>query len=194
VRNREISAPHGVGRLSKPLPRARRARGTSLAPENREEAALKSTTVSQVMTRGVLTVDADWSVTEAATFLEDHAISGAPVVDEGGALLGVVSTTDIVRRGAVTESPADEPHAFYRQGIERAVGREEAARFQVVDGSIKVREIMTPMIFSVEASASVQEAADTMIRGRIHRLFAMDSGKLVGVVSSLDLLTLIRNV
>jgi CBS domain-containing protein len=40
-------------------------------------------------------------VAELATFLDDHAISGAPVVDAEGALLGVVSVTDIARRGAV---------------------------------------------------------------------------------------------
>ncbi|HEX8794520.1 MAG TPA: CBS domain-containing protein [Polyangiaceae bacterium] len=145
------------------------------------------------MTRGVLTVDADWSVAELATFLEDHAISGAPVVNAEGSLLGVVSVTDIARRGAVDDVAEPEPHAFYHQGIERALAREEAAGFRVIDGSTKVRQIMTPMIFSVDPSASVREVADTMIRGRVHRLFVMDRGKLVGVISSLDLLSLLRD-
>jgi CBS domain-containing protein len=145
------------------------------------------------MTRGVLTVDADWSVSELATFLEDHAISGAPVVDAEGALLGVVSVTDIARRGAIAESSDAETHAFYHHGVERVVAREEAARFRVVDDASKVREIMTPMIFSVDATASVEEVADAMIRGRIHRLFVMEDGRLVGVISSLDLLSLIRD-
>ena len=121
---------------------------------------MRTTTAAEVMTRGVLTVDADWSVGELATFLEHHAISGAPVVDAEGALLGAVSVTDIARR----------------------------------DGSSKVREIMTPMIFSVDTSASAQEVADTMIRGRVHRLFVMEGGRLVGVISSLDLLSLVRGV
>jgi CBS domain-containing protein len=145
------------------------------------------------MTRGVLTVDADWSVAELATFLEDHAISGAPVVDAEGALLGVVSVTDIARRGAVDDVSEPEAHAFYHQGIERALAREEAESFRVVDASSKVREIMTPMIFSVDPSAPVREVADTMLRGRIHRLFVMEGGKLVGVISSLDLLSLVRD-
>jgi CBS domain-containing protein len=146
------------------------------------------------MTRGVLTVDADWSVAELATFLEDHAISGAPVVDAEGGLLGVVSVTDIARRGAVGDGSAAEPPAIYHQGLERAVAREEAASFRALDDSSKVREIMTPMVFSVDSSASVQEVADTMIRGRVHRLFVMDEGRLVGVISSLDLLSLVRDV
>jgi len=144
------------------------------------------------MTRGVLTVDADWSVTELAKFLEDHAISGAPVVDAEGGLLGVVSVTDVARRGAVDDVLEPESHAFYHQRTERALARESAS-FRVVDDSSKVREIMTPMIFSVDTSASVREVADTMIRGRIHRLFVMEGGRLVGVISSLDLLSLVRD-
>lgn len=52
---------------------------------------------------------------------------------------------------------------------------------------------MTPTVFSVEPTASVEEVAGTMIRGRIHRLFVMEDKKLVGVISSLDLLVLIRD-
>lgn len=154
---------------------------------------MTTTTAADVMTRGVLTVDADWSVGELATFLEDHAISGAPVTNAEGALLGVVSVTDIVRRGPVDDLSEPEPHAFYHQGIERAVAREEVAGFRILDGSTRVREIMTPMIFSVDSSASVRDVADTMVRGRIHRLFVMDEGKLVGVISSLDLLSMVRD-
>ena len=135
---------------------------------------MRAITAAQVMTRGVLTVDADWSISELATFLEDHAISGAPVVDAHGALLGVVSVTDVARRGSIGESPAPETHAFYHHAVERAVASEEAARFRVVDDASKVRAIMTPMIFSVDATAPVEEVADAMIRGRIHRLFVME--------------------
>jgi signal-transduction protein with cAMP-binding, CBS, and nucleotidyltransferase domain len=48
------------------------------------------------------------------------------------------------------------------------------------------------MVFSVDANAPVQEVADTMIRGHIHRLFVMEHGKMVGVISALDLLSLVR--
>ena len=146
------------------------------------------------MTRGVLTVDADWSVAELSTFLEDHAISGAPVLDFEGALVGVVSRTDIARGEMFADWPTAGPHAFYSPGIERAVAREEAPGFRAIgDPPTTVRQIMTPMIFSVEASAPVQEVADTMIRGRIHRLFVMEDTKMVGVISSLDLLSLVRD-
>jgi CBS domain-containing protein len=145
------------------------------------------------MTCGVLTVNESWTVEELATFLEDHAISGAPVVDDEGALRGVVSVTDIARRGAVKQSAGTDAHAYYHHGLEWKVAREESASFSVADDAILVREIMTPMIFSVDPTASVQEVADTMIRGRIHRLFVADKERLLGVVSSLDLLKMVRD-
>jgi CBS domain-containing protein len=154
---------------------------------------LKPTTAANVMTRGVLTVDADWSVAELATFLENHSISGAPVVDGKGALVGVVSLSDIARGSSLSASPSPEAHAFYSHGLERAVAREEASRFRVDDSPTTVRQIMTPMVFSVDASAPVHEVADTMIRGHIHRLFVMEQGKMVGVISALDLLSLVRD-
>lgn len=118
--------------------RALGAGAATLASHGRSP--MKATTAAQVMTRGVLTVDPDWSVSELATFLEDHAISGAPVVDTRGAVLGVVSVTDIARRGTTAESSDSEPHDFYSQGIDRAVAREEAASFKVVGDGSKVRE------------------------------------------------------
>ena len=119
--------------------------------------------------------------------------SGAPVVDGKGALIGVVSLNDIARGSTLSASRSPEAHAFYSHGLERAVAREETARFRVDDSPTTVRQIMTPMIFSVDASAPVQEVADTMIRGHIHRLFVMERGNMVGVISALDLLSLVRD-
>ena len=72
--------------------------------------------------------------------------------------------------------------------------QEEAARFRVVDDSqTTVSDIMTPTIFSVPSSADVQEVAEAMIRGHIHRIFATESGEIVGAISALDLLALVRD-
>jgi len=156
-------------------------------------------TAAEVMTRNVLSVHADWSVTELATFLCDHAISGAPVVAADGQPLGVVSLTDIARDSAVASARTSngataEPHVFYQDALERSVAHEEAARFRVVDDSqTTVRDIMTPTIFSVPSNADVQEVAEVMIRGHIHRIFVMESGEIVGVISALDLLALVRD-
>jgi CBS domain-containing protein len=154
---------------------------------------------AEVMTRNVLSVRADWSVTELATFLCDHSISGAPVVSGEGKPLGVVSLTDIVRDSvagdaSIRSGATAEPHVFYQDALERVVAREEAAGFRIVqDSQTTVRDIMTPMIFSVRANARIDEVADAMVRGHIHRIFVMEDGRIVGVISSLDMLALIRD-
>jgi CBS domain-containing protein len=53
---------------------------------------------------------------------------------------------------------------------------------------------MTPMIFSVREDTSVQEVADTMLKGRIHRVFVTRDGKLTGIVTALDMLQVIRDM
>jgi CBS domain-containing protein len=52
---------------------------------------------------------------------------------------------------------------------------------------------MTPMIFDVNEDTKVKQVADTMIRGRIHRVFVTREGKLTGVITTVDMLEVIRN-
>jgi CBS domain-containing protein len=158
-------------------------------------ATLNPITAREVMTRDVLSVRADWSATELAAFLIDHSISGAPVLDADGKPIGVVSLTDLARDGTIAEAAPPEPHGFYRHALERVVGRDEAARFRIAEDSpTTVRDLMTPMVFSVTLDAPVQEVAGTMIRGRIHRVFVVDGERLVGVISTMDLLPLVRDL
>jgi predicted transcriptional regulator len=64
-------------------------------------------TVKDVMQREVLAVDADWPLDKLAGFLVDNSISGAPVTDEKGGLVGVVSLTDLVRHSSMTEKDTE---------------------------------------------------------------------------------------
>jgi CBS domain-containing protein len=56
---------------------------------------------------------------------------------------------------------------------------------------MSVADVMTPMVFEVDASATVSAIAESMVRGRVHRVFVVEHGKVVGVVSALDLLQLL---
>src|SRR6185369_12919234 len=78
------SAPH-------PLKRYHRAR----ADPQRSPMSMRPITAADVMNPRVLAAAADWTLPELADFLVEHEISGAPVVDAAGRLLGVVSVTDI---------------------------------------------------------------------------------------------------
>ena len=151
-------------------------------------------TAAQLMTRKILTADADWSVERLMQFLSDNGISGAPVVGDGGTPIGVVSLTDVARNGSLTGRVTSEGQDYYKR-LEDVFALEEIGRFHVdPESGATVRDIMTPMVFAVEEDASVQEIAEMMITGRIHRVFVKNGTRLTGVGTSMDLLPLVRDM
>jgi CBS domain-containing protein len=158
---------------------------------------IRDLTVSDVMQSTILAADADWSLEMLTDFLVDNGISGAPVTTNGDELVGVVSLTDIVRQNQVQDSnlDADNTHDVYLYELERHVGKEELKIFHTqYDSPVRVRDIMTPMIFSVSDDTSLQEVAETMLRGRIHRVFVTNETKLTGIATTLDVLQVIRDI
>ena len=158
--------------------------------------SVRNMTVSDVMQREVLAVDAGWSLEELADFLVDNSISGAPVVAEDDELVGVVSLTDIVRQNRLQEhgSGAQDMHDLYLFELDRQMGKDELRELHIqYETPVMVRDIMTPMIFSVSEDTSVQEVAETMLKGRIHRVFVTSENRLTGSVTALDMLKVIRN-
>jgi CBS domain-containing protein len=158
---------------------------------------MKHLTATDVMNPHVIAVPADWTIDELGQFLIDKAITGAPVVDEAGKFIGVASLTDIVRQETMNELRlrANEPHDYYLHGWENRLSAEDISSFHVEEKTqITVREIMTPMIFKVDERTSIKEIADTMIDGRIHRLLVTRDGKITGIVTTMDLLKVIRDL
>ncbi len=153
--------------------------------------------VSSIMQRNVFTVEDDWPLNRLARFLTDNQISGAPVTDRDGNLVGVVSLTDIVRHDGMPESRARDQgmHEYYLHTLEMQVAQEEATNLHIQEEtSTIVRDIMTPMVFQVDESASIQEAADTMVKGHIHRLFVTSDKRISGIVTALDMLKVLRDL
>jgi CBS domain-containing protein len=62
------------------------------------------------------------------------------------------------------------------------------------ESPVLVRDIMTPMIFRVSEDTSIQEVAETMLKGGIHRVFVTRGKKLIGIVTALDMLKVIRDI
>lgn len=140
-----------------------------------------------IMTRTVLTVQTDWTLPELARFLTDHSISGAPVTEADGRLVGVVSVTDVARAAGNATTRWVEPSTLYHH--EGSLGPDDLNSLVVeTPGEMTVQQIMTPVVFQVDVNSSVAQVADTMVRGRIHRVFVVESGSVVGVISALDLL------
>jgi predicted transcriptional regulator len=161
------------------------------------EAAMQYRTAKDIMNSNVISVPADWTIEELSQFLIDKAITGAPVKNEDDKLIGVVSLTDIVRHDSLAEIDlrADEPHDYYMHGWEDRLSPEDLTSFHVEEKpQATVRDIMTPMLFKVSENTSLQEVADAMIGGRVHRLLVTHNEKIVGIITTMDMLKVIRDM
>ena len=155
---------------------------------------MDSLTAADILTSPVLTVPEDWPVQRLARLLVDNGVSGVPVTSKAGEVVGVVSMTDIVRHGTLPARHDDPPGTpeYFVGGVAAEYLREMDG-FDVED-PLTVGELMTPMLFEVPETATVQEIADMMVRGGIHRVLVTSRRKLVGIVSALDILKVVRDL
>lgn len=157
---------------------------------------MKKRKAKDIMSQEVLSVQVDWPIDQLADFFIEHSISGAPVISEKGKLVGVVSLTDIVRyRSIPLKNPQpDTPHEYYIYAPERQYSQEEIESFRLeAESLVTVRDIMTSVVFNVSEDTDLKQVADAMIRGHIHRVFVTSDNALVGIISSLDMLKIIRD-
>jgi CBS domain-containing protein len=135
-----------------------------------------------VMSRKVVAVERWLTLPELAKIFEEKAISGAPVVDEAGAILGVVSQTDLVR--ARRESAGGVP--LYHRELDGAEGS-FGVHLEELEGA-RVDEIMTPGAISLDVETPVAKVAKVMLKSRIHRVLITKGHKLAGIVTTMDLM------
>jgi len=156
---------------------------------------MKTLTARDVMNPEVLTVRVDLTVRELAAFLTERQISGAPVVDGDGRLVGLVSLTDVAendveRPDFVVDHSAPEEAV---RGWEDRMNSEEIHPLHVESDDLLVRDIMTPSVYTVPEDTPVATMAHTMVSGRIHRLLVTHRGHVIGIVTSLDLVRLLTD-
>ena len=135
-----------------------------------------------VMTRKVISVASDASAMQAGTLMLKHQISGLPVVDSSGILLGIISEGDFLRRAELgTQRCRPRWLAFL-------IGPGRLASEYVHACGRKVKEIMTPNPYTVTEATPVTEVVQLMERHRIKRVPVVCGRRLVGIVSRADLL------
>ena len=153
---------------------------------------MRPITAADVMNPNVLMVQEDMTAGELASFLVESEISGAPVVDQTGRLVGVVSMTDLARSVAQDlDGDRQSPDFFVSEwGGTLRRDQVEGLRF-VEETEMRVRDIMTPAIYSVDAETPIPEVAETLINSHIHRLLVTSGERVVGIVTTSDLLGLL---
>lgn len=135
-----------------------------------------------VMTRAVITIDPDATVLQAARLMLQHHISGLPVVDKDGRLVGVLSEGDFLRR---RETKTERKRSRWLEFL-MGPGR-MAAEYSHSHGS-KVSEVMTTDVQSVEEVAPLEDIVALMERKRIKRVPVLCGGELVGIVTRSNLM------
>ncbi|HWM92070.1 MAG TPA: CBS domain-containing protein [Thermoanaerobaculia bacterium] len=154
---------------------------------------MRPITAGDVMSPNVLTVPEDMTLEELASFLVENEISGAPVEDANRRLVGVVSVTDLAQamaRGMDLGPERPNPDFFVREWGD-TLRREDIERLRFDEAGMRVRDIMTPSVHSVDQDTPVPEVAETLINGHIHRLLVTSGERVVGIVTTSDLLGLL---
>ena len=151
--------------------------------------AVRPRRVFELMNPDVVTLRPDHTLADAQEILASKSVSGAPVVDASGRVLGVVSQNDLVRKAAHPDTVA-QAGQFFSSVAEYA----DLAATPVAPSTQLVSEVMTPRVYSVNRDTGVAVAANIMRERRIHRLLVTDKGVLVGVLSSLDLLRVVEEL
>jgi CBS domain-containing protein len=135
----------------------------------------------------VVTVSPSLSLAEFELLLERAEVSGMPVVDDAE-LCGVVSRTDLVRTLADAEGSAEATLAYYQEVGDAAPSPASAGYMASEQDATKVvRDIMTAEILAVSGDRTVREVAQMMVTRGVHRLLVTEGGRLLGLVTTLDL-------
>jgi predicted transcriptional regulator len=148
--------------------------------------------VCDVMSREVLCLSPRMPLTELEGWLLAERVGGAPVVEDGR-LVGLVSRSDVVRRLVLETTLAAstvETVASPLEGAEQASSRiasAVASRWQ----RLHVADVMVHDVVTVERDDPLEKAARLLVERHIHRVVVVERGRVVGLVSSLDLVALL---
>jgi CBS domain-containing protein len=139
-------------------------------------------TARDLMTPDVVTVPPETPVMAMARLLSDRGISAVPVVDAAGAVLGIVTEADLIRRLAGEE---DKPSSWF--GALFSDPANQAERFARTHG-VTARDLMTEKVVAVAPDTAVAHIAHMMEEQKIRRVVVLEGDKLRGIVSRADLL------
>jgi CBS domain-containing protein len=141
-----------------------------------------------IMNPQVITVTETMDLREVAKILVEERISGAPVVDEMGTLVGVISQSDLVEYDLAVEHELTVEASFYRRPFDDALQPQRGFRFEDLPADT-VKDVMTPYLITVAEDTPIRDVAARMASGGVHRLIVVDTDQQIrGIVSSLDVL------
>ena len=157
-------------------------------PAKKDPKNWASLTARDFMQTTVLTVSTTTPLSEVERLLSEHRISGVPVTEEAGHIVGVISIRDLIEH--YSEDPASRPgrEGFYNMSSEE-LSEEDMDAFEMPEESQETAgEIMTAQVYTVAAEAGLQEICRKMVKLNIHRILVEQDRKTVGLISTMDIL------
>ncbi|WP_417521293.1 HPP family protein [Marinobacter sp.] len=146
----------------------------------------------EIMTPSIKAVPQSWTMDRLARFLTDNEITGSPVTDESGEIVGIATLKDITEfRWNAARSDADKELT--------AEEHQEARRLRMVlfeemgKVPVEVRDIMTPIVLSVDETTPVRDIANIMMNEHLHRIFVTRDSKITGIVTTYDMLKIVSD-
>ncbi|MDA1049310.1 MAG: CBS domain-containing protein [Planctomycetota bacterium] len=146
---------------------------------------LLSLKVSDVMSRSIVEVSVSQGMGEAAAVFAARDVSSAPVIDKQGRCIGILSAADFLRRDCGGDHRNVESHVLTQEDPERAS--------QTVPTGDRVGAYMTDAVQSIAPDQPLLNAARIMCVGHIHHLPVIDGDRLVGLISTMDVIAAMMN-
>lgn len=153
-----------------------------------------TSTARDVMTRSVVSVGPDTPLLDVYRLFVAEQIHGAPVVDEEELLIGVISSSDLLRAADEERDTAVASSDYLRDLVEFSGPDwgKGLSDFQNRLAAVTVADVMTPTAVTVRPDTPVAEVARILRQHQVHRVWVEDEGRVCGVVSTFDLLPLIE--
>ncbi len=136
---------------------------------------LNAETAADLMTHSPVSVRADATVADAVELMTLRGFSAAPVIDERGRPIGVVSRSDVL--------------VHDRECFTQSVAAGTNSEAKALTAQARVRDIMTPALFSVPPETTAAAVVEQLVELNVHHLFVVDrAGVVIGVIGTLDIL------
>lgn len=149
---------------------------------------LAADTAAAIMTPDPVCAEPSTTIRQLARLFDDNDISGCPVVDHSGRVIGVVSKTDLIRR--CSEGTRDIPPAYLFEVVcEQGSEDEDGGETPIPEPLVCVQDFMTESAVTAGPGSPIHEVAALMADRRIHRVIVVDEDMYpLGVITALDVL------
>ncbi|OGH98969.1 MAG: hypothetical protein A2039_09920 [Candidatus Melainabacteria bacterium GWA2_34_9] len=137
--------------------------------------------VKDIMSTELITIKENTQIRDVIKIFVNNDVSGLPVLDQDGYLAGVVSSTDVLKQ--------ESSHSFYNTTMAKNYELELLEDVKFFDQPVS--SIMSEDLYTVEPDATIAKMAKIMYEKKIHRLLVTEYDKLVGIVTTFDLLKLL---